>query len=97
MLIDSIQEFGDAMLGEKQKVGSSGEMPLSIPPHSQRTRLQSSNAAGDLIAGREVEDRDRAPSQISTASQIDGAPVVAGKKNTFISRELALNLFAKAR
>ena len=85
------------MLGEKQKVGSSGEMPLSIPPHSQRTRLQSSNAAGDLIAGREVEDRDRAPSQISTASQIDGAPVVAGKKNTFISRELALNLFAKAR
>ena len=80
VLIDSIQEFGDALLGEKKTLRSSS----------------SSNTAGDLIVGNE-EIRDRAPSQISTASQIEGAPVVPKKKNTLISRELAIQLFTKAR
>ena len=88
MLIDSIQEFGDALLGDKKKVGSSGE---------------SGSAAGD-IAGRDGVD-NLAPSQISTASQIASqistasqiAPAATGKKNTLISRELALQLFTKAR
>jgi len=76
VLIDSIQEFGDALLGEKKKVLLSSS--------------SSKNTAGDLIVGGE-EIRDRAP------SQIEGAPLVPQKKNALISRELAVQLFAKAR
>ena len=97
--MDSIQEFSDTLLGD----GGTAT--------KKENEEKSYNAAGDLIGASAALDgtSDFVPSQISTAaSQIDSAQppaVIANNKNpknttnnnTMISKELAVQLFLKAR